>query len=46
VLEITRTKDCQEGMRAFAEKRQPRYNYPYDSGWPFPSKTTPTKKKK
>jgi hypothetical protein len=45
VLEITRTKDCQEGMRAFAEKRQPRYSYPYDAGWPFPSKTTPAKKK-
>jgi enoyl-CoA hydratase/carnithine racemase len=46
VLEITRTKDCQEGMRAFAEKRQPRYNYPYDAGWPFPSRTAPSKKKK
>ena len=28
VLEITRTKDCQEGMRAFVEKRPPRYTYP------------------
>lgn len=35
VLEITRTKDCQEGMRAFREKRPPRYSYPYDAGWPF-----------
>lgn len=38
VLEITRTRDCQEGMRAFREKRPPRYNYPYDAGWPFPEK--------
>lgn len=37
VLEITRTKDCQEGMRAFREKRPPRYTYPYDADWPFPS---------
>ncbi len=35
VLEITRTKDCQEGMRAFREKRPPAYSYPYDAGWPF-----------
>ncbi len=35
VLEITRTKDCQEGMRAFREKRQPLYKYPHDAGWPF-----------
>ena len=46
VLEITRTKDCQEGMRAFSEKRQPRYSYPYDAGWPFPSKPERAKKKK
>jgi enoyl-CoA hydratase/carnithine racemase len=46
VLEITRTKDCQEGMRAFSEKRQPRYTYPYDAGWPFPSKTPAKKKQK
>jgi len=38
VLEITRTKDCQEGMRAFREKRPPRYTYPYDADWPFASK--------
>jgi enoyl-CoA hydratase/carnithine racemase len=46
VLEITRTKDCQEGMRAFAEKRHPRYTYPYDAKWPFPSRPPATKKKK
>ena len=46
VLEITRTKDCQEGMRAFVEKRQPRYSYPYDAGWPFPSKSRAKKKHK
>jgi enoyl-CoA hydratase/carnithine racemase len=44
VLEITRTKDCQEGMRAFKEKRPPKYRYPYDAGWPFPA-TKPRKKK-
>lgn len=38
VLEITRTKDCQEGMRAFREKRPPHYTYPYDADWPFASK--------
>ena len=43
VLEITRTQDCQEGMRAFKEKRQPRYNYPDDGGWPF-SDSKPKKK--
>ena len=46
VLEITRTKDCQEGMRAFVEKRQPRYSYPYDAGSPFPSKSRVKKKNK
>lgn len=45
VLEITRTKDCQEGMRAFREKRPPRYTYPYDAGWPF-SAPEPNSKKK
>ncbi len=45
VLEITRTKDCQEGMRAFREKRTPRYTYPYDAGWPFPSPNPKSKKK-
>jgi hypothetical protein len=33
-------------MRAFSEKRQPRYTYPYDAGWPFPSKTPAKKKQK
>jgi enoyl-CoA hydratase/carnithine racemase len=46
VLEITRTQDCQEGMRAFVEKRSPRYRYPYDTGWPFPSKRTAKNSKK
>jgi len=45
VLEITRTKDCQEGMRAFVEKRQPRYTYPYDAGSLF-AKKSPAKKSK
>ncbi|HUF43167.1 MAG TPA: enoyl-CoA hydratase-related protein [Verrucomicrobiae bacterium] len=43
VLEITRSKDCQEGMRAFVEKRPPHYTDPYSAGWPFPSQT-PAKK--
>jgi enoyl-CoA hydratase/carnithine racemase len=46
VLEITRTKDCQEGMRAFMEKRSPRYTYPYDAGSPFPSRRPRNKSKK
>jgi len=37
VLEITRGKDCQEGMRAFVEKRPPRYTDPYGDRWPFPT---------
>ena len=45
VLEITRTKDCQEGMRAFREKRAARYTYPYDAGWPFASRAANPKKK-
>lgn len=39
VLEVTRTKDCQEGMRAFSEKRAPEYTYPYDARWPFGKST-------
>ncbi|MBM2803689.1 MAG: 3-hydroxyacyl-CoA dehydrogenase [Deltaproteobacteria bacterium] len=46
VLEITRTKDCQEGMRAFVEKRPPRYTDPYGAHWPFPSASPAEKKKK
>jgi enoyl-CoA hydratase/carnithine racemase len=45
VLEITRTKDCQEGMRAFKEKRQPRYAYPYDASRPIPLTDSKRKKK-
>lgn len=45
VLEITRTKDCQEGMRAFVEKRPPHYTDPYGAQWPFPS-TNPQSKPK
>jgi enoyl-CoA hydratase/carnithine racemase len=43
VLEISRSKDCQEGMRAFREKRSPNYTYPYDTRWPFPE-SDPKKK--
>ena len=46
VLEITRTKDCQEGMRAFVEKRPARYTDPYSAGWPFPSQNATKKKTK
>ncbi|HLN87227.1 MAG TPA: enoyl-CoA hydratase-related protein [Candidatus Limnocylindrales bacterium] len=46
VLEITRTKDCQEGMRAFVEKRTPRYGDPYGAAWPFPAQTAAQKSKK
>ncbi|HJM42551.1 MAG: enoyl-CoA hydratase-related protein [Nitrospinota bacterium] len=35
ILEITRTKDCQEGIRAFMEKRAPDYRGPYYDNWPF-----------
>lgn len=35
VMEITRTKDCQEGIRAFLDKRQPEYRGPYYDNWPF-----------
>lgn len=46
VLEITRTKDCQEGMRAFVEKRLPRYSDPYGDRWPFAPKQAARKSKK
>jgi enoyl-CoA hydratase len=46
VLEITRTKDCQEGMRAFVEKRPPSYTDPYGAAWPFESKPAAKKSKK
>jgi len=46
VLEITRTKDCQEGMRAFVEKRPPLYTDPYGAAWPFASKRPAKKSKK
>jgi enoyl-CoA hydratase/carnithine racemase len=46
VLEITRTRDCQEGMRAFVEKRPPHYTDPYGAYWPFPSKSDAKKKQK
>lgn len=46
VLEITRTKDCQEGMRAFVEKRPPRYTDPYGDNWPFPKESRAKNSKK
>ena len=46
VLEITRTRDCQEGMRAFVEKRPPRYTDPYGAQWPFTSENPADKPKK
>src|SRR5688572_189964 len=46
VLEITRTRDCQEGMSAFVEKRPPHYTDPYHAYWPFPSKSDAKKKQK
>jgi enoyl-CoA hydratase len=46
VLEITRTKDCQEGMRAFVEKRPPRYTDPYGAQWPFASENPASRQKK
>jgi enoyl-CoA hydratase/carnithine racemase len=45
VLEITRTRDCQEGMRAFVEKRPPRYTDPYGANWPFASPNRDNKPK-
>ena len=46
VLEITRTKDCQEGMRAFVEKRPPRYTDPHGAAWPLAAKPPAKKSKK
>jgi enoyl-CoA hydratase/carnithine racemase len=46
VLEITRTKDCQEGMRAFVEKRPPRYTDPHGDAWPLAPKPSAKKSKK
>jgi enoyl-CoA hydratase len=46
VLEITRTKDCQEGMRAFVEKRPPHYTDPHGDPWPFAPKPSAKKSKK
>ena len=39
IKEITRTKDCQEGIRAFLEKRDPEFRGPYYDNWPFPEGT-------
>jgi enoyl-CoA hydratase len=46
VLEITRSKDCQEGMRAFVEKRPPHYTDPYGDRWPFATGEKSDKSKK
>jgi enoyl-CoA hydratase/carnithine racemase len=46
VLEITRSKDCQEGMRAFVEKRPPHYSDPFGDHWPFPGGSATDKTKK
>ncbi len=35
ILEITRTKDCQEGIRSFMEKREPDYRGPFYDSWPY-----------
>lgn len=35
IMEITRTKDCQEGIRAFLGKRKADYRGPYYQNWPF-----------
>ena len=35
IMEITRTKDCQEGIRAFLEKRKPEFRGPYYDNPPY-----------
>ena len=35
IQEITRTRDCHEGIRAFLDKRAPEYRGPYYDNWPF-----------
>ncbi len=35
IQEITRTGDCEEGIRAFLGKRAPQYKGPYYDNWPF-----------
>ncbi|MEK9847956.1 MAG: enoyl-CoA hydratase/isomerase family protein [Rhodospirillaceae bacterium] len=37
IKEITRTKDCQEGIRAFLSKRKPEFSGPYYDQDPFKS---------
>ncbi len=37
IMEITRTKDCQEGIRAFLEKRKPEFRGPYYDEPPYKS---------
>ena len=39
IKEITRTKDCQEGIKAFLEKREANFKGPYYNNWPFPKQT-------
>ena len=34
IMEITRTKDCQEGIRAFLDKRKPQFSGPYYGNGP------------
>ena len=35
IKEITRTKDCHEGIRAFLDKRDPEFRGPYYDNSPF-----------